>query len=243
MDRKQLIRTTLGILLAALSGGGCAVGPTMPSRHLTHDRAWSAEYAARSNEADWQGRFGGPSADTALQAYVGRVGARVAAGSGAGRRIDFVVLRGWSPNAFVLGGDQVCITRGLLYKVASEGELAAALAHEIGHIASGHTANKSRQGDEYEADGLALRYLGGAGYAPLSMVSLLEKLERDFDGGQEGPTRGVTSEHPRTRDRIRRLQLIVGDGGEHGRGRADLDGGACFRTMHALLASQWRLRR
>jgi len=50
----------------------------------------------------------------------------------------FAVLDSPEVNAFASPGGHILVTRGLLAKVGSEDELAAALAHEISHVALGH---------------------------------------------------------------------------------------------------------
>ena len=54
----------------------------------------------------------------------------------------FRVLDDPSPNAFALPGGYVYVTRGLLALLASGDELAAVLAHEIGHITARHSVNQ-----------------------------------------------------------------------------------------------------
>lgn len=82
-----------------------------------------------------------------VQAYVERVGARVAANA---ERQDvpykFFVLDTPMVNAFALPGGYVYVTRGLLAQANSEAELAAVLAHETGHIAARHAAERYSQG-------------------------------------------------------------------------------------------------
>lgn len=46
---------------------------------------------------------------------------------------EFIVLNASVPNAWAYRGGKIAITRGLLMKLNSESELAAILAHEIGH--------------------------------------------------------------------------------------------------------------
>ena len=50
----------------------------------------------------------------------------------------FAVLDSPEVNAFASPGGHILVTRGLLARVDSEDELAAALAHEIAHVALGH---------------------------------------------------------------------------------------------------------
>ncbi|MBI1396344.1 MAG: M48 family metalloprotease [Betaproteobacteria bacterium] len=71
--------------------------------------------------------------DPALVAYVREVGTRLA--SAAERRLpyEFAILNNSTPIAWALPGGKIAISRGMLYALDSEAELAAVLAHEIAH--------------------------------------------------------------------------------------------------------------
>ena len=74
-----------------------------------------------------------------VQRYVNRVGRWVAAHS---ERADlpwtFGVIETKTVNAFAMPGGTVLVSRGLLDQLASESELAGALAHEIAHVVRRH---------------------------------------------------------------------------------------------------------
>ncbi|MGA2631780.1 MAG: M48 family metallopeptidase [Terriglobia bacterium] len=80
--------------------------------------------------------------DATLQAYVEKVGQRVAQAS---RRKElqyhFRVVNNPSVNAFSLPGGYVYVDRGLLDFVETESELAGVLAHEVGHVVAYHSMN------------------------------------------------------------------------------------------------------
>jgi len=81
--------------------------------------------------------------DPALLAYVREVGSRVAARSP--RRdvsYQFFVAGMAEPNAFALPGGYVYVSRGLLALARSEDELANVMAHEVGHVAARHAAER-----------------------------------------------------------------------------------------------------
>jgi len=81
-----------------------------------------------------------------LQAYVGEVGHGLAAMS---ERADlpwtFRVVDEPVVNAFALPGGYVYVTRGLLAHLDSEAELAAVMAHEIGHVTARHGLDQLRR--------------------------------------------------------------------------------------------------
>lgn len=57
----------------------------------------------------------------------------------------FNVVRDHSPNAFAVGNGYIYITEGAIKFCNDEGELAAILAHEIGHQLSGHFCRPSNR--------------------------------------------------------------------------------------------------
>jgi beta-barrel assembly-enhancing protease len=89
-------------------------------------------------------QFGGLDPDDSLQAIVDQVGNHIVASSPASDspyEFDFHVLDdAETVNAFALPGGQLFITRALLDRLETEGELAGVLGHEIGHVVGRHSA-------------------------------------------------------------------------------------------------------
>lgn len=85
--------------------------------------------------------------DQALQNYVTAIGQKLVPYT---ERPDveytFTVLDSPVVNAFALPGGYVYVTRGLLALANSEAELAAVMAHEIGHITGRHSAERYSRG-------------------------------------------------------------------------------------------------
>ncbi|PCJ25453.1 MAG: peptidase M48 [SAR86 cluster bacterium] len=85
--------------------------------------------------------------DEELLAYVTEVGNKVASVS---HRPDleytFTVIDSPEINAFALPGGYVYVNRGLLTYMNSEAELAAVIAHEIGHITARHAVQQQARG-------------------------------------------------------------------------------------------------
>ena len=76
--------------------------------------------------------------DPKLQLYVNEVGQTVARKSSRPKTYKgyhFAVLESPEPNAFACPGGIILITRGMLKICGNEDELAAALAHEVAHVA------------------------------------------------------------------------------------------------------------
>lgn len=79
----------------------------------------------------------GPKTD--LTAYVNRIGKTLAVSSSRpGLDWTFVVLESDTPNAFSAPGGYVFITTGMIAAVENEAQLAAVLAHEVGHVTERH---------------------------------------------------------------------------------------------------------
>jgi predicted Zn-dependent protease len=81
--------------------------------------------------------------DSALQAYIQALGARIAARSERpGLPWTFRVVDDPVVNAFALPGGFIYITRGILAHLGSEAELVAVLGHEIGHVTARHSVSQ-----------------------------------------------------------------------------------------------------
>lgn len=101
------------------------------------------------------GAYSGPQA-----AYVTRIGERMADAAGLPGRCVFTVIDSEAVNAFTTPpGCYVYVTRGLLAILNSEGELAAVLGHELGHVAAKHA---QKQQSQAALSGLAAALVGAA---------------------------------------------------------------------------------
>lgn len=85
--------------------------------------------------------------DEDLQAYVEKVGQRVAKASHRPElEYTFTIIDSPLINAMALPGGYVYINRGLLAFLNTEAQLAAVLAHEIGHITARHAVQQQARG-------------------------------------------------------------------------------------------------
>lgn len=88
--------------------------------------------------------FGGLDPDREAQALVDEVGATVVRNSKAAEspyKFEFHALADdRTINAFALPGGQIFITRALLLRLRSRGQLAGVLGHEVGHVVARHSA-------------------------------------------------------------------------------------------------------
>jgi len=195
----------------------------------------------------------GEYTDPELARYVGRVAARIA--RAAGSRKDTFELRvsdDFEPSADALPGGVLVISRGALAALESEAELAAVIAHEMAHSLAGHP-EPERHGvparvdsrdvgafaldadEERQADALAVRYLGAAGYDPKALASALDALgrgaqhlcRRRHSAAECSQGDGEPDPHPEPAARRARILLLAGTtSGELGRARylASIDG-------------------
>lgn len=84
--------------------------------------------------------------DARLQRSLERIGTRVAGASDyADTAWEFVVFDSPQVNAFVLPGGKVGFYRGLMEFAQSEGEIAAVMGHEVGHVEARHAAERMSQ--------------------------------------------------------------------------------------------------
>lgn len=96
-------------------------------------------------------QFGGADPDPRLEQLVERVGSSIVQASDARKspyvkNFDFHALADQQTiNAFALPGGQIFITRALLSKMTTEGQLAGVLGHEIGHVILRHSAERVAQ--------------------------------------------------------------------------------------------------
>lgn len=135
-----------GIILAALLSttaltGGCQVNPATGKSQLI--LVSQQEVSAMGTQARPQliNEYGGEVRSSQLRDYVSQVGRRLV------RQVEpeyaelnwnFTTLDSDVINAFALPGGNVFISRGLLERFNNEAQVAAVLAHEIGHVTGRH---------------------------------------------------------------------------------------------------------
>lgn len=99
-------------------------------------------------------RFGNPVKNEALQKYVNLVGNAVAANSSrATIPYQFAVVDSPVMNAFAVPGGIIFVSRALVATLESEAELAAVLAHEVGHVAYKHALKSTQRAQLFQGVG------------------------------------------------------------------------------------------
>ena len=161
---RHLSLTIALVLLLVAAVAGC--GETQPREaSAPADRlGLDAEVAlGRALAPAVEEALGGRLGDLAVQAYVRTVGQTV------GRSTPqpdlpyrFVVLDAAVPRGYALPGGVVFITRGLLERLGSEAQLAAALGRQLAHINAGHVKAALME----KVDLAALRRVAAAGEVP-----------------------------------------------------------------------------
>src|SRR5579885_533236 len=102
--------------------------------------------------------------DPILIEYVNRVGQNLVRNSDARFAFQFQVIDDDSPNAFALPGGFVFVHTGLIKIADEEDEFAAAMAHEITHVAARHMARRATKAQIASVLNLPLIVLLGGGW-------------------------------------------------------------------------------
>ena len=99
-------------------------------------------------------RFGNPVKNEALQKYVNLVGTAVANNSKRSTiPYQFAVLDSPVLNAFAVPGGIVFVSRALVSILENESELAAVLAHEVGHVSAKHALKSTQRAQFFQGVG------------------------------------------------------------------------------------------
>lgn len=142
--RRRLLCLALSVSLA-----GCSQ-VTNPATGRTEFTAMSPEQEVKTGRAEHPkvlAQFGGAYDDRTLQAYVTRIGERLKVVSELpDLKFTFTLLNSDVVNAFALPGGYVYLSRGLLALAENEAEMAGVMAHEIGHVAARHSAQRYTRG-------------------------------------------------------------------------------------------------
>lgn len=99
-------------------------------------------------------RFGNPVKNESLQKYVNLVGNAVAVNSKRSTiPYQFAVLDSPVQNAFAVPGGVIFVSRALVSILDDESELAAVLAHEVGHVSAKHALKSTQRAQFFEGVG------------------------------------------------------------------------------------------
>src|ERR1039458_3607493 len=101
--------------------------------------------------------------DPLISEYINRIGQNLVRNSDAKVPFTFQVIEGESPNAFALPGGYVFIYTALLEIADEEDELAAAMAHEIAHVAARHMTKQATKSQMVNLAGVPVGVILGGG--------------------------------------------------------------------------------
>lgn len=141
-----MIRRSICLILVAFCGitlSSCSTNQATGQRQFTAFMPASSEAKIGEEEHGKIIKSYGVVDNPTLVKMVNQVGQRIVPFT---ERKDvnytFTVLDSPEVNAFALPGGYVYVTRGLIAKANSEDELAAVIAHEIGHVTARHSAER-----------------------------------------------------------------------------------------------------
>ncbi|MCB9965249.1 MAG: M48 family metalloprotease [Rhodospirillales bacterium] len=139
--------TVLFLCLSVLFLSACATNPATGRNQFTGLMPPGQEASIGASEHQKVLEQFGLVQDQDLQTYVTQVGRNIVPYTERGDvTYKFFVLDSDTVNAFALPGGYVYVTRGLLSLANSEAELAAVIAHEIGHVTGRHSAERYSRG-------------------------------------------------------------------------------------------------
>lgn len=147
---------TVASTVASLPGIPDSVKPALEVAQKTEEKAVVATRQISPSEEYYLGRGVAArilsryplSKDQALNAYVNKVGQTVAqhaSGSRPYKGYHFAVLESSTANSFACPGGIILITQGMIKACGTEDQLAAVLAHEVGHVAHRDGVNSISQ--------------------------------------------------------------------------------------------------
>ena len=185
MTRRRLSVSLWVLLLLVIVAPGCTTNPATGKSSFTGLMSESDEARiGRESHPKVLAQFGGAYGDAELQRYVGSLGQLLARASDRPNlQYTFTVLDSPIVNAFATPGGYVYITRGLLALANNESEVAGVLAHEIGHVAARHAAERQSQAVLASLPGLFAGVLTGsdalAGAVGSGGAAYLQSYSRD----------------------------------------------------------------
>lgn len=129
-----------------LGGAPSATGPQEPAIPSNAPRTTGIETRAAADQRYVIGLFGGVYRSPSAEAYLNAILVKLAAASDRPSEVYKVtILNSPSVNAFALPSGDLFVTRGLLALANDTSEIAAVMAHEIGHVAARHAVQREEQ--------------------------------------------------------------------------------------------------
>ncbi len=127
--------------------------------------------------------------DPLISEYINRIGQNLVRNSDAKVPFTFQLIEGDSPNAFALPGGYIFVYTGLIKLADEEDELAAALAHEIAHVAARHMTKQATKSEIVNLASIPAAVILGGGIGR----------DRGPPGCEPGRPRCLPALHPQRR--------------------------------------------
>ena len=125
----------------------CSINPATGKRSISLNTAAEEEKIGRSEHPKILKAFGGAYKNQRLTNYISTIGNKLTNVSELPSiNWKFTILNSKEVNAFAVPGGYIYVTRGLIALANNEAELAAVLAHEIGHITALHPSSRRATG-------------------------------------------------------------------------------------------------
>jgi predicted Zn-dependent protease len=235
--------TAAAVLAAALVTGGCATNPATGKTDLVL-MSESEEIKIGREMHEKMMAEGAAYDDAKLQAYINRIGQRLAKNSDRPNiEYTFTVIDNENINAFATPGGFIYINRGLMVYMDNEAELAAVMSHEIGHVTARHAVRQQTAAATNKTmSQIAYVFTGSADLASASNsygTSLVRGYGRDHE--LEADSEGAAYLHNAGYDPNALLEVIgvLKDQEQYNRVRAE-SAGKKSQSYHGLFSTHPR---
>ena len=201
------------VLFASIGAGGCTVSE---KEELAMGKKLHPQFERES---------GGQYPDAHVQQYVNAVGQTVCRYAGRPTlEWQFVVVNSDQINAFAVPGGYIYLTRGLLFRLSNEAQLAGVLAHESGHVAKRHSAKQLGRQRTTQVGSSVVGIVGGLfGYGwagnVTGAVASLSNLSYSRDQEREADSEGLlymTQAGYNPQGMVQLMQVLKSSGGKGG---------------------------
>ena len=211
-----MVKNLFLVLMASVFAlTGCATNPVTGKKELSFvGEDWELSVGKQQYSPSRQSQGGDYLADPQVQAYVNKVGQRLAAVSDRKLPYEFKVLNSGVPNAWALPGGKIAILEFSKPRYQPiKGMYGWYFKNVLPRIGQMLARNDSRYGRdaERESDRFGIEYMARAGYDPQGAVDLQAtflELSKDSTRGKDFIS-GLFASHPPSEERLATNRAIV----------------------------------